>query len=54
MGLPEVAADTRFLAALAHGLPQCSGVALGVDRLVMLATGKSSIKEVIAFDVTRA
>ncbi|GMM86325.1 elongation factor P--(R)-beta-lysine ligase [Pseudoalteromonas sp. MTN2-4] len=54
MGLPEVAADERFLAALAHGLPQCSGVALGIDRLVMLATGKSSIKEVIAFDVTRA
>ena len=54
MGLPKVAADERFLAALAHGLPQCSGVALGIDRLVMLATGKPSIKEVIAFDVTRA
>ena len=41
--------DERFLAALAGGFPQCSGVALGVDRLVMLLTGSSSIDEVRAF-----
>ena len=37
--------DTRLIAALEHGLPQCAGVALGVDRLVMLATQKNTIKE---------
>ncbi|MCG7537672.1 elongation factor P--(R)-beta-lysine ligase [Pseudoalteromonas sp. OOF1S-7] len=54
MGLAPVAKDPRFLAALAQGLPACAGVALGVDRLVMLATGKTQLKEVIAFDVDRA
>lgn len=54
LGLNPVEMDRHFLDALAHGLPACSGVALGVDRLVMLATGKSAIKEVIAFDIARA
>ncbi|NMM42608.1 elongation factor P--(R)-beta-lysine ligase [Pseudoalteromonas arctica] len=52
--LTQVPMDTRLIAALEHGLPQCAGVALGVDRLVMLATQKNTIKEVIAFDVDRA
>lgn len=39
LGLPQVAPDNRLLAALEDGLPQCSGVALGVDRLCMLALG---------------
>ncbi|MCF2857571.1 elongation factor P--(R)-beta-lysine ligase [Pseudoalteromonas sp. SMS1] len=54
MGLPQIDKDQRFLKALEHGLPTCAGVALGIDRLVMLATGKSEIQEVIAFDVNRA
>ncbi|MDE3272753.1 elongation factor P--(R)-beta-lysine ligase [Pseudoalteromonas sp. G4] len=53
-GLAEVTVDERFLAALSHGLPQCSGVALGVDRLLMLALNAKRISDVIAFDVERA
>ncbi len=39
--------DEDFLAALAHGLPDCAGIALGFDRLVMLATGADHIEEVL-------
>ena len=46
--------DEYLLAALQHGLPQCAGVALGIDRLVMLALGAHSLEQVIAFPVTRA
>jgi lysyl-tRNA synthetase class 2 len=53
-GLPEMPVDERLLAALAAGLPDCCGVALGVDRLVMLATGATRIDEVIAFPLERA
>lgn len=53
-GLPLRPLDDRFLEALAAGLPDCSGVALGFDRLVMCATGAPSIDEVIAFPVERA
>jgi lysyl-tRNA synthetase class 2 len=53
-GLPEHAADARLLAALAAGLPPCSGVAVGFDRAVMVATGARSIDEVIAFTTEQA
>jgi len=46
--------DQHFLAALASGLPACSGVALGVDRVVMLATGQERIENVLSFDFDRA
>lgn len=46
--------DEYFLAALQQGLPECSGVALGVDRLVMLALETDSISDVLSFDFTRA
>jgi len=49
--LPE---ESRLLAAMDHGLPACSGCALGFDRLVMAATGAKRIEEVLAFPVERA
>jgi len=53
-GLPAVPVDEAFLAALQAGLPDCSGVALGFDRLVMCATGAKHIDEVLAFPFGRA
>ena len=49
--LGEVAApsDPRLLAALAAGLPDCAGVAMGLDRLLMLLTGSDRIDSVLAF-----
>jgi lysyl-tRNA synthetase class 2 len=46
--------DRRFLAALAHGLPACAGVALGFDRVVMLAADAQDIDAVTAFPFERA
>ncbi len=48
-GLPSRPPDPRLLAALDHGLPDCAGVALGLDRLVMLAAGARTLEEVLAF-----
>lgn len=52
--LPPVPLDQHLLAALTQGLPDCSGVALGIDRLVMLGAGARSIQDVIAFPLDRA
>jgi len=48
-GLPLYPLPEAFLQALERGLPPCSGVALGVDRLAMLKTGADEIEEVLAF-----
>jgi lysyl-tRNA synthetase class 2 len=52
--LPSVPIDRRLLAALEHGLPDCAGVALGVDRLIMIASGTRNIADVLAFPIDRA
>jgi len=52
--LPVPPLDERLIAALEAGLPDCSGVALGVDRLVMLKLGTRNISDVLAFPIDRA
>ena len=53
-GLPVNPLDPNLLAALEAGLPDCAGVALGFDRVLMLAMGTASIDDVLAFPVERA
>jgi lysyl-tRNA synthetase class 2 len=53
-GRSSAPVDEHLLQALAHGLPDCSGVALGFDRLVMCAVGARHIDEVLAFGFERA
>ena len=49
-GATPVGNDPHFLAAHRSGLPDCAGVALGVDRLLMAITGQQSIGSTISFD----
>jgi lysyl-tRNA synthetase class 2 len=53
-GKEQLPIDQHLLAALQAGLPDCSGVALGVDRLLMAVTGAAHIDEVLAFPLERA
>jgi lysyl-tRNA synthetase class 2 len=53
-GKPPLPAASRLEAAMAAGLPASAGVALGFDRLVMLAAGANSVAEVMAFPIDRA
>ena len=54
LGKPPMPLDEALLTALSHGLPSCAGVAMGIDRLVMLALQKQHIDEVVAFPLSRA
>ena len=47
-GLPTIPTDQNLLAALPH-MPECSGIALGIDRLLMVSMNKMKIDQVIAF-----
>ena len=52
-GLAEIPLDEHLLTALEQGMPECSGVAIGLDRLLMVLLGKSHISEVLAFPMDR-
>lgn len=53
--LPPIARDDQLLAALAHApLPDCAGVALGFDRVVMLALNSPHLSDTLAFPINRA
>lgn len=53
-GKPLVPMDHSLVSALQFGLPDCAGVALGIERLLMVLCGAEHINEVLAFDVSRA
>jgi lysyl-tRNA synthetase class 2 len=53
-GKPPLPEQNRLLAAMEAGLPAATGAALGFDRLVMVAAGAKSLKEVMAFPFDRA
>jgi lysyl-tRNA synthetase class 2 len=53
-GLTKKPIDSNLLAALENGLPDCAGVAVGIDRLFMLKQNLTHINQAISFDVSRA
>ena len=48
-GKPDVPIDAAFIDALRSGLPDCAGVAFGLDRALMIAEGRDNIRDVTAF-----
>ena len=53
-GIEERDIDPKFINALKSGIPECAGVAMGIDRILMVALNKKKIDEVITFCIDRA
>ena len=53
-GKNELPIESRLLDAMRAGLPSCTGVALGFDRLVMLSAGAERVQDVMCFPIDRA
>ena len=53
-GQATVPLDTLLIDALTEGLPRCSGVALGIDRMLMVMTGAASLSEVMTFSADQS
>lgn len=53
-GKSEMPIDTNLISAMTHGMPSCAGVAMGLDRLMMLCLEKPHIDEVLTFPFDRA
>lgn len=53
-GLPEVNIDQQLITAMHHGMPDCSGIAIGVDRLLMVLLKLNSINGVLTFHAKNA
>jgi lysyl-tRNA synthetase class 2 len=51
---PAAAIDQRLISALQSGLPECSGMAIGLDRLLMLLSGSAVIDDVLSFSIHSA
>ncbi len=54
MNKPNYPFDRKLIGALQSGFPACSGVAIGLDRLIMAALGKKELNEVMAFTLENA
>lgn len=54
LGLPRPPLDYRLLAALEHGLPDCAGMAIGLDRLLMARLSLGTLDETLCFPIARA
>ena len=51
LGRPPQPMPERFLRVLERGLPPCSGVAVGVDRVLMLQTGATSLQQLLPWAI---
>ena len=51
---PDLPIDYYFLDVLKQGRPECVGIAVGIDRLLMVMTGAEDIRDVLTFPIERA